>query len=144
MKANLFVRSSLISGTCAFAILVGSQIASANDNPNRGKHPRREQVNRRAERQEDRTHRALENGKLTPEQAAKLNAQDEKIQAREEALASKHGGHLTKNEQKRLNRAENHVNRERRRMIRRNEKQSSGGEVSSPSAEAPQSAPQGN
>ena len=77
------------------------------------KHPRREQVVGRAEAEKAKNNQAAVDGKITDEQAKKLDRQDNKIVRQEQAEAKANGGYITKAEQKQLNREENKVNRER-------------------------------
>jgi hypothetical protein len=83
------------------------------------KHPRRAEVNRRANREEAKNNEAAQEGKITQQQANKLNKEDEAIKAQQRADAAANGGHITKQEQRDLNREENRVNRQRRRMENR-------------------------
>ena len=86
------------------------------------KHPRRAQVNKRANKEEDKNNAAAKDGKITQAQADKLNKEDQAIKNQQKADAAANGGHITKAEQKDLNREENKVNRERRGMERRDAK----------------------
>ena len=83
------------------------------------KHPRRAEVLKRANKEESKNNEAAKEGKITQSQANRLNAQDEKIKAEEQADAKANGGRITKQEQRKLNREENRVNRERARMEKR-------------------------
>ena len=78
------------------------------------KHPRRAEVLRRDKREVGKNNAAVKSGKITAAQGAKLNQQDAKIKSQEQAEAKANGGHITKGEQRQLNREENKVNRERR------------------------------
>jgi len=75
-------------------------------------HPRRDQVNDRLENQDRRIHQEVKEGELTHAQAAKLHRQDHRVREEERAMASRHGGHITKREQTALNRQENRISRE--------------------------------
>ena len=75
-------------------------------------HPRRDQVNDRLEHQNHRIHRELKEGEITKAQAKDLHQQDHSIRQEERAMASEHGGHITKKEQRRLNKQENAVSKE--------------------------------
>ena len=70
-------------------------------------HPRRNQVNKRVDNQRARINEGEKNGKLTPEQAHELKANDRAIKQQEHAEVKANGGHLTKGEQKQLNQEEN-------------------------------------
>ena len=67
-------------------------------------HPRREQVNNRLARQNARIHQERKEGEITAAQAKALHATDRSIRAQERADAAANGGHITKAEQKTLNR----------------------------------------
>jgi hypothetical protein len=75
-------------------------------------HPRRDQVNDRLEHQNRRIHQEVREGELSHAQAAKLHRQDHRVRQEERAMASRHGGHITKPEQAALNRQENRISRE--------------------------------
>lgn len=72
-------------------------------------HPRRAEVNSRLNNQNRRIDEGVENGSLTKRQAGQLHREDRAIRAEERAIASEHGGHITKGEQRMLNRQENRV-----------------------------------
>ena len=75
-------------------------------------HPRRDQVNDRLENQNRRIHQGERTGKLTPQQARQLHREDHAIRSEERTDASLHGGHITKGEQRTINRQENQVSRQ--------------------------------
>jgi hypothetical protein len=83
--------------------------ASASATPWQNAHPRRVEVNHRLAHQEMRIHRALREGRITPHQAASLRHEDRMIRHEERRDAAFHGGHVTRQEQARLNRQENGV-----------------------------------
>ena len=74
-------------------------------------HPRENQVNQRLDNQQARINQGLANGTMTGKQAARDEKHDENIAQRESVDESKHDGHLTKGEQRRLNQAENRNSR---------------------------------
>jgi hypothetical protein len=82
----------------------GSSLAMAQDVPD---HPRVNEVNQRLDNQQARINQGLANGTMTGKQAARDEAHDANIAKRESVDEAKHGGHLTKGEQNRLNRSEN-------------------------------------
>lgn len=92
--------------------IAGSGAAFADETQWEKNHPRRDQVNDRLENQNRRIHKEVAEGEITKRQAAKLHAQDHAIRTEERAMASAHGGHITKAEQAQLNRQENRVSRE--------------------------------
>ena len=83
--------------------------AFAKDTQWQKDHPRREQVNNRLEKQNDRIKKEVKEGDLIKAQAHKLVRKDQKIRQEERDMASQNGGHITKAEQKVLNQHENTV-----------------------------------
>src|SRR5512140_3331093 len=75
-------------------------------------HPRREQVNDRLQNQNRRVDNGARTGKLTPQQAHQLHREDHAIRAEERTDAALHHGHITKGEQRQINRQENQVSRQ--------------------------------
>ncbi len=75
-------------------------------------HPRRAEVNARLNNQNHRINRELREGEITPGQARALHAQDHLIRSEERFMAGQNGGHITRGEQRLLNRQENGVSRE--------------------------------
>lgn len=75
-------------------------------------HPRRTEVNKRLANQNRRIHDEVKEGDLTKQQAAQLHKEDRQIRHQERQMASQHGGHITKQEQRTLNREENAVSRQ--------------------------------
>ncbi len=72
-------------------------------------HPRRDQVNERLEHQNQRIHREVREGELTPQQAHQLRREDQRTRQEERDLARQNRGHITPEEQKALNQQENHI-----------------------------------
>ena len=70
-------------------------------------HPRRNEVNKRVDNQRERINEGERTGKLTPEQAHQLRANDHAIKEQEHAEVKANGGHLSKGEQRQLNQEEN-------------------------------------
>jgi hypothetical protein len=103
-------RKALILGVSA--LLVGLGAAARADETKWNKdHPRREEVNKRLENQNDRIHKEVKEGEMSKAKAAKLHKDDHQIRQEERAMASQNGGHITKQEQKTLNQQENAVSR---------------------------------
>ncbi len=75
-------------------------------------HPRRAEVNGRLANQNHRITNERREGEISGAQAHELRAQDRGIRAEERFDASRNGGHITKGEQRTLNRQENTVSRE--------------------------------
>lgn len=78
-------------------------------------HPRVNQVNRRETRQQKRIAKGVSNGTLNPTETAHLEKREAAVQKTEQADMAKNGGHLTKPEQRSLNRRENRISRSIRR-----------------------------
>ena len=94
---------TLIAASTMCAIL-GSSLAVAQDVPD---HPRVNEVNQRLDNQEARIDQGLAKGTMTGKQAARDEQHDTNIAKRESVDEAKHGGHLTKGEQHRLNKSLN-------------------------------------
>jgi hypothetical protein len=82
----------------------GSSLALAQDVAD---HPRVNEVNQRLDNQQARINQGLANGTMTGKEAAHDESHDANIAKRESVDEAKHGGHLTKAEQNRLNKSEN-------------------------------------
>jgi hypothetical protein len=76
------------------------------------RHPRRAQVNKREQRQQNRIANGIKSGKLTPAEAAQLEKQEAAIKAQERSEVKANGGHLTKDQQKQLNQELNQQSKE--------------------------------
>jgi hypothetical protein len=72
-------------------------------------HPRRTQVNHRLHNQNRRIHNDVKNGTLSRSQAANLHKDDHQVRQEERGMASQNGGHITKPEQRVLNKQENGI-----------------------------------
>jgi hypothetical protein len=75
-------------------------------------HPRRAEVNQRLKNQDKRINKEVKEGEMSKQQAAKLHKEDRQIRKEERAMASQNGGHITKQEQRTLNRQENAVSKQ--------------------------------
>ena len=98
-----FKTFTLIAASTMMGIL-GSSAALAQDVPD---HPRVNEVNQRLDNQQTRIDQGLANGTMSGKQAARDEAHDANIAKRESVDEAKHGGHLTKGEQRRLNKSLN-------------------------------------
>jgi hypothetical protein len=58
-----------------------------------------------------RVHQEVKSGQISRAKAARLHASDHRIRMQERRMASRHDSHLTRREDARLNREENHVSR---------------------------------
>ena len=100
--------------TVAFAatILAGSAGTAFADTPWQQNHPRREEVNNRLGNQDRRINQERREGEISRGQARQLHREDHRIRTEERHLASRDGGHITRADQRTLNRQENHVSRQ--------------------------------
>ena len=94
----------------AVSLLALPAIASANERWN-AEHPRRAEVSQRLENQNARIHEGVRDGKLTHREARRLHSEDHLIRHEARAMAAANGGHLTRHEQRVLNRQENRASR---------------------------------
>ena len=116
MKAKLTKSLlALAAGTLMFVGASAAQTATPPPTPEAGpgvvdpNHPRVNEVNNREERQQDRIANGIKSGKISPEKAANLEKREADVQKQEQRDMAKHGGHLTKAEQRRLNDRENKI-----------------------------------
>jgi hypothetical protein len=107
--------SSLLVLAVGGLLSVGSAAAQQNAGAGPGVvdpgHPRVNQVNRREGRQQQRIANGVKNGTLKPRQTARLENREANLQNREQRDMAKNNGHLTKPEQRGLNRQENRISR---------------------------------
>jgi uncharacterized lipoprotein YajG len=75
-------------------------------------HPRVNEVNNREQRQQDRIANGMKDGQLSPGQAAHLERNEARIQHQEKKDMAADNGHLTKKDQRQLNREENRQSRQ--------------------------------
>jgi hypothetical protein len=74
-------------------------------------HPRVNQVNGREANQQKRIGKGVASGTLTSKQATRLEKRETAVQNREKADMAAHNGHLTKAEQRGINRQQNRISR---------------------------------
>lgn len=74
-------------------------------------HPRVNQVNRRETRQQNRIANGVKNGQLRPGQTARLERGEQRLQHNEKRDMAKDNGHLTKQNQRQLNRESNRMSK---------------------------------
>jgi hypothetical protein len=97
--------------------LVGSAVAQNSNTWGAGPgvydpgHPRVNEVNRREQYQQNRIANGVRSGQLTPGEARRLEWRESRLARNERRDMARDGGHLTKWDQARLNREENHVSR---------------------------------
>src|SRR5271170_2574890 len=111
---------SLIVLAVGGLMLVGAASAQTQDSNTSGagpgvvdpNHPRVNEVNAREQNQQDRIANGEKNGTMTPGQAAHVERQEQHIDNQEKADMAAHNGHLTKREQRQLNKEQNKTSRE--------------------------------
>ena len=92
-----------------FAGVVGTASAETTWQKN---HPRRNQVNHRLHNQNRRIHHDVRNGTMTHHQALAAHREDHQVRQEERDMARQNDGHLTRPEQRVLNRQENAISRQ--------------------------------
>ena len=103
---------SLVMAIVAVLVMTTASIAPAQTGEFPRRHPRRAQVNRRERRQDQRIDRGVKSGKISPEEAAKLEQEQTAIKQKERAEVKANGGHLTKGQQRELNQELNDTSKE--------------------------------
>jgi hypothetical protein len=100
--------------TVAFAatIFAGSAGTAFADTPWQEDHPRREEVNNRLNNQDHRINQERREGEIGRGEARQLHREDHRIRNEERRMASRDGGHITRADQRILNRQENRVSRQ--------------------------------
>jgi hypothetical protein len=90
--------------TLAFTGLVAGAMLSApamaQDVPG---HPRVNEIDQRLDHQENRIDNGVKDGQISPGQTIRDEKRDEKVQQQLSRDEAKHGGHITKREQRRMN-----------------------------------------
>ncbi len=97
------MKKYLILSLATSAIIMSSAAFAQEEAVGGPGHPRINQIQNRIDRQEKIVDKAEESGKITAEQADKVDA---RLSRQEETLkkdAAEHGGHITKKEQSNLN-----------------------------------------
>ena len=113
---NTFTKSLLILAVGGL-MLAGSASAQTSTTSGAGPgvvdpgHPRVNEVNGREENQQQRIGNGVKNGTLTSKQTANLERRETSVQNREKRDMSEHNGHLTKAEQKGINRQQNRISK---------------------------------
>lgn len=106
---KLVVKTSILPAAAAFAMLVSGP-ASAQDATDAG-HPRVSEIQGRIDNQENRVNQGLGDRQITGKQAARDTSRDARVERQLQRDEAKHGGHITKAEQKKLNHELNHNSR---------------------------------
>ncbi len=113
---NTFTNSLLILAVGGL-MLAGSASAQTSTTSGAGPgvvdpgHPRVNEVNRREENQQQRIGNGIKSGKLNSQQASNLEKRETSVQNREKKDMAEHNGHLTKAEQKGINRQQNRISK---------------------------------
>ena len=100
---------NILTAIAATLSLACVAVPAMADTPWQAQHPRREEVNNRLANQRGRIHQEVREGEMSHRQAARLHRADHRVRMQERRMAARHGGHLTRHQQARLNREENHV-----------------------------------
>jgi len=74
-------------------------------------HPRVNQVNKREQNQQNRIGNGVKSGQLTPGETRRLERGEQRLQNNEKKDMAKDNGHLTKQDQRHLNREANHMSK---------------------------------
>jgi hypothetical protein len=106
MKSTLISRITLMSLLLSAAAVSGTALAQSEPAPVPD-HPRVNEVNQRLDNQQNRIQNGVADGQINAKQAARDEKHDSNIAARESADQARHGGHLTKTEQRHLNKSLN-------------------------------------
>ena len=114
------ITKSLLVLAVGGLMLVGAASAQTQDSNTSGagpgvvdpNHPRVNEVNAREQNQQDRIANGEKNGTMTPGQAAHVENQEQHIENQEKADMAAHNGHLTKREQRQLNKEQNKTSKE--------------------------------
>jgi len=114
---NKFINSLLVLAVGGLMI-AGSAAAQTSTNTSGAGpgvvdpgHPRVNQVNRREGNQQQRIGNGIKSGKLNSQQASHLEKRETSVQNREKKDMAAHNGHLTKGEQKGINRQQNRISK---------------------------------
>jgi len=106
MKANLISRMTLVSLFVSAVAASGAALAQAEPTPVPD-HPRVNEVNQRLDNQQNRIQNGVADGQINAKQEARDDKHDSNIAQRESHDQAEHGGHLTKAEDRHLNKSLN-------------------------------------
>ena len=102
---KLIAKTSILPAA-AFAILLsGPVVAQEATDPG---HPRVNEIQGRIDNQDNRVNQGLGDHQITGKQAARDNTRDARVERQLQRDEAKHNGHITKAEQKKLNKELNH------------------------------------
>ena len=96
-------RTIVITGLVAGSMLTSSAFAQTPDADVAG-HPRVNEIDQRLENQQTRINNGINDGQLNARQAARDEKRDAKISQELSRDEAKHNGHITKAEQRKMNR----------------------------------------
>ncbi len=114
---NKFTNSLLVLAAGGLMIAGSAAAQTSNNTSGAGPgvvdpgHPRVNQVNRREGNQQQRIGNGIKSGKLNSKQATHLEKRETSVQNREKKDMAAHNGHLTKAEQKGINRQQNRISK---------------------------------
>jgi hypothetical protein len=109
-RGNMMNTKTIVAAVAGLILAAaGAQAAAAQDFAQT--HPRRAEVNQRLDRQDARIAAERADGAIGPAKAHRLHRADHRIRMAERRFARRHGGHISKMEQARLNHRENAVSR---------------------------------
>jgi len=113
---NKFTQSLIVLAVGGLMV-VGSASAQTSTTSGAGPgqvdpgHPRVNQINGRETNQQNRIANGVKNGQLTPGQTARLERGEQRLQNNEKKDMAKDNGHLTKKDQRQLNKESNHMSK---------------------------------
>lgn len=117
MHMNNTFTKSLLALAVGGLMLAGSASAQTSTTSGAGPgvvdpgHPRVNEVNKREQNQQKRIANGVNSGKLSAPQTANLEKREASVQNREQKDMAKNNGHLTKAEQKGINRQQNRISK---------------------------------
>jgi hypothetical protein len=98
-------------------MFIGSAIAQQDNTSGAGPgivdpgHPRVNEINQREQNQQDRIANGVKSGQLTPGETQRLERGEQRLENNEKKDMAKDNGHLTKQDQRKLNREANHMSK---------------------------------
>ena len=98
-------------------MFIGSAIAQQDNTSGAGPgvvdpgHPRVNEINQREQNQQDRIANGVKSGQLTPGETQRLERGEQRLENNEKKDMAKDNGHLTKQDQRQLNREANHMSK---------------------------------
>jgi len=107
MSTKSTLRFSMMGLVVSAALASGAVMAQAAPQVSDPGHPRVNEVNQRLDNQQNRIDKGVADGQINARQEARDDRHDSNIAQRESADQARDHGHLTKNEQRNLNKSEN-------------------------------------